>query len=124
MAQVVFFRNNVFLTCYFAVDSGARGCVFLFDANLNASGASTNEFRVLLGSDHHGEQCNTSDNQRTGYVRFTVVDLEQDGSMGVVSLPVMVREVETEEEYREQTRCSVARGMFMCTHSGSGCGHI
>jgi len=119
---VVFFKNNVFLSCRFANGSGAKGCVFLFNANLNESGStSINEFRVSLPSnDYRGNQCNASDNQRNGYMRFTVMDVEEDGSVGVVSLPVAVREVVTEEEYRQQTGCSIPRGQSVHMHKHPG----
>ena len=82
----------------------------LFKANQNGSGAATEEFRVQRSGDL-GTQCNASTNQRNGYMRFSVFDLEQNGmSLGAIAIPVEEKVLETEEEYMQQTGCAVIRG--------------
>ena len=107
-AEVVFFENNVFLSCSFADDSSAVGCVFTFQVNQNGTG---NEQIVLMQS-VGGQQCNTTANQRNGYTEIFVQDLESDGvSMGQLSLPAEVTLLESAAEYSQLTGCSVPTGM-------------
>ena len=108
--QVVFFENNIFLTCSFAVGSRATGCIFLFQVNQNGTVVGIEEF-VVLRSGGGGSQCDVSANQRNGYMDLSVQDLEQDGSTrGQVLLTPREIVLETEAEYTELTGCSIPRG--------------
>lgn len=109
VARVVFFENNVFLTCSFAGGSEAQGCRFTFQVNQNSS--EDEEFLVLRSEG--GQQCNTSLNQRTAYVDLLVVDVERNGDLGQLSISLAADAVlvaESEEAYREMTGCRVEQG--------------
>ena len=111
IGQVVFFENNIFLTCSFAGGSTATGCIFQFQVNQNGTETAVEieEFVVLrFGVD--GSQCNVSANQRNGYMDLFVKDLEQDGMRGQVLLTPREIVLETEAEYTELTGCSIPRG--------------
>lgn len=112
-AQVVFYENNVFLSCSFADDSSASGCVFTFQVNQNGTG---NEQFVLLQS-VGGQQCNTTDNQQNGYTEISVQDLEDvvmdQLSLGQLSLLAEVTVLDSAADYSQQTGCSVPTGMLV-----------
>lgn len=108
-AEIIFFESNIFLTCRFANGSSSQGCAFVFEANLNSTGAPTEKFRVAR-SGHLGNQCNASANQRNGYMSFSVYDVEQNGQMGSVQIAVVDRVLDSEQEYMDLTRCMVMRG--------------
>ena len=105
-ARVVFFENNVFLTCSFAGGSVAQGCRFTFQVNRNAT---DNELFLVLRLES-GQQCNNSVNEHNGYVNISAVDVEEDGTLGRQSLVVVAVVVESEAEYEEMTGCRVRQG--------------
>ena len=109
-AVVIFFENNIFLSCSFASGSVAFGCEFQFQVNLNGTSEGLEEF-VVERSGVHGSLCSASSNQRNGYMTISVLDLEQDRmTRGSVALTPGEQVLETEADYMQQTGCSVQRG--------------
>ena len=108
-AHIMFFENNIFLTCSFAVGSTATGCIFLFQVNQNGTVVEIEEFMVLC-SGPGGSQCSIITNQRNGYMNLSVLDLEQDGTQGQIVLTSGEIMLETEDEYTQLTGCSIPRG--------------
>lgn len=109
-ARVVFFENNVFLTCSFASGSLATGCVFTFLVNQNGTGTEQFMVQQSMGS----QQCNVTTNQRNGYLDISVLDLEADGlSLGAVVLSVNTELVNSEAEYTQMTGCTIPQGIFV-----------
>ena len=102
-AQVVFFENNVFLTCMFANGTETQGCRFTFQVNNNAT---DNEIYTVLRSEG-GQQCNTTINQRNGYEDISVLDAEL---ISQLSLAVETMVVSSEVEYVDLTGCRIGGG--------------
>ncbi len=107
-ARVIFFEDNVFLSCSFAGGSVAQGCRFTFQVNRNDTG---NELFSVLRSER-GEQCNSSVNQYNGYDAISVLDVEEDGALGQLPLAVELVVIESQVEYVELTGCRVQQGQY------------
>ena len=56
------------------------------------------------------KQCNASANQRNGYTTLYALDLESDGMVGQILIPVDEMVIESEESFTDQTGCVVVRG--------------
>ena len=95
----------------FADGSSASGCMFTFQVNQNGTG--NDQFSVLRSND--GQQCNMTNNQRTGYVEISVVDMESEGVFGRLSLSPDVLQLESEQEYVQMTGCAVPTGIISVT---------
>ena len=106
-AQVVFFKNNIFLSCSFARQTAARGCAFRFQVNLNQT--EPEEFEVLRSME--GQQCNISANQQSGYMDISVMDIESDMVKAGVLISVETIVVESESNFTELTGCTVIQGL-------------
>ena len=98
-AEVVFYENDLYLHCTFADNSKATGCVFeLVLKNSNR----TERFNVTRQS---GKLYTTANNQREFYSSVLVVDWEENGMVGNVTLDItsIVRNVSSLAEFTELT---------------------
>ena len=101
-AEAVFFENRLFLRCSFAGNSQARGCAII----LTLSGTNeTERFEVNAVSGGSNSLCTMADNQRDAYRSVEAVDIEMNGSDGILRLEVTTTVLTTEEEYIATTRC-------------------
>lgn len=103
--RVVFFENNVFLTCSFAGGAASMGCVFRFQVNQNGTGTET--FVVLQSM--RSQQCNVTANQLNGYTDISVFDMRADG-VGQLAIAVDTETVGSEDEFTTTTGCTVPQG--------------
>ena len=110
--QAVFFQNRLFLQCSFADNSQARGCVFTLV--LIGSNNETERFEVRRQG-NAGSLCTTANNQREVYSSVLVMDWEENGEDGSVTLNVtnVVMNVSTLAEYTSLTGC--VEGTHVCT---------
>ena len=103
-AEAIFFDNRLFLRCSFAANSQARGCAII----LTLTGSMETE-RFELGAPSGGSSslCTEADNQKEAYSSVEVLDIEADGSDGVVRLNITstVVVLPTEGEYEAMTGC-------------------
>ena len=100
-AEVVFFENRLFLRCSFADNSQAQGCI------IRLTLSSTNETERFQISHRSGSLCTTANNQREAYSSVVILDWEENGMEGNVSLDTAqtVVNVSTLEQYTEITGC-------------------
>lgn len=100
VVEAIFFENNLYLRCTFAVNSAAQGCLI----RLSVSGSNdTDDFRVFREA---GYSCNQTNNRLEAYSDVTVSDLEENWMVGNVSLMVVPMEVFTSNDFMEQTKCT------------------
>ena len=100
-AEVIFFENRLFLRCSFAANSQARGCAII----LTLTGLTeTERFTISRGS---SSLCTEANNHREAYSSVEALDIEANGSDGVVRLNVTstVVVLPTEGEYEAMTGC-------------------
>ena len=114
MAEAIFFENNVYLRCTFAVNSAAKGCLIRLSVS---SRNDTDDFMVFREA---GYLCNETNNRLEAYSDVTVSDLEENGMVGNISLMVVPMEVATLVEFMEQTRCTPPE-VGMCLNLRSKC---
>ena len=81
-AEVMFFKNRLFLRCLFADNSEAQGCI------VRLTLSSTNETESFEVSRDSGSLCTTANNQREAYSSVVVSDLEGSGMKGNINLNV------------------------------------
>ena len=113
VAEAIFFENNLYLRCTFAVNSAAQGCLI----RLSISGSNdTDDFIVSREAEY---SCNRTNNRLEAYSDVTVSDLEENGMMGNVSLMVVPMEVDTLDDFIVQTRCT-APEVGTCLNLRSG----
>ena len=102
-AAIVFFQTNIFVTCVFALESDAVGCVL----QLELANGEVDAFPVAR-SGVTTTQCLQSPNQRDAYVNLTVFDLEDGEDMGtvpfVVTQPTLLDDADS---YTEMTGCGI-----------------
>lgn len=106
IGRAIFFERNVLLTCTFADDSVAMGCVFVFQVNQNGTGTEE-EFVVLQSMD--SRQCNITGNQRNGYTDISVFAL-RSGVIGQFAIEVDAMTVPSEAEFTDMTGCVIPQG--------------
>jgi hypothetical protein len=101
-AEAVFFENRLFLRCSFAANSQARGCAVI----LTLSGRNdTERFELDATSGGNSSLCTEANNQREAYSSVKALDIEANGSDGVVRLDIAPAVLETEGEYVAMTGC-------------------
>ena len=100
-AEVIFFKNRLFVRCSFADNSQARGCI------IRLTLSSTNEIESYKVSRESGSLCTTANNQREAYSGVVVLDMERCGMMGNVSLNITahVLSLPSVVQYTELTGC-------------------
>ena len=76
---MVFFENRLYLQCTFAANSKAMGCVFELNSN------KMERFNVKR---EEGKLFTTANNQRDAYGSVLVMDWEENGEDGNVTLDV------------------------------------
>ena len=106
-ARIIFFQNNIYVTCTFASNSNARGCRFKFVL------ANQNEVEpfFISRSSSTVSQCNVTMNQRRAYVNFTVTDVEANGTNGtrpiVLDNRTDIDSLNSAAEYFSVTGCTI-----------------
>ena len=100
----MYFESKVFFRCYFANDSLANGCRIRLMLDKDSASNETEDFDV---SRELGYMCNSTDNRFETYSSVVGFDIEANGSVGNVSLPVSRVKTDSMEEYIEGTenRC-------------------
>ena len=100
-AEIVFFKNHLFLRCLFADNSQARGCIVMLTLS------TTNDIERFEVSRENKTLCTTTNNQREAYTDVFISDLEGDGKMGNVNLNVTayVQNFPSIMQYTELTGC-------------------
>lgn len=99
-ASIVFFENNIFVTCGFAPGSNATGCVVQLEL-------ANDEMDVLLvpRSGISTTQCLQTPNQRDAYVNLTIIDMEDSDTVPfVVTQPTLLDDANS---YTEMTGCTI-----------------
>jgi hypothetical protein len=103
---VIYFQNYLFLRCFFAENSRARGCaVSLFLAESN----EIETYQFLL--DDGFLPCFRTDfrlDAATYREVVAVVDIEEDGMLGSGNITIIPMNV-TEEMYTDITGCSIGK---------------
>ena len=104
--------NNLFLRCSFADNSQARGCVFTLTLS------STNETERFELTRESGSMCTSANNQREAYSSVVVMDWEENGSDGNVTLNITsgVVNATSSAEYIRLTGCRDGKLMTVFIH--------
>ena len=104
--------NNLFLRCSFADNSQARGCVFTLTLS------STNETERFELTRQSGSMCTSANNQREAYSSVVVMNWEETGSDGNVTLNITSRVVNatSSAEYIRLTGCRDGKLMTVIIH--------
>ena len=103
-AEAIFFENRLFLRCSFASSSQARGCAVI----LTLTGSTeTERFDLSIMSDGSASLCAEANNQREAYSSVEALDVEANGSDGVVRLYInsTVTVLMNEGEFIDMTGC-------------------
>ena len=105
--EAVFFENRLFLHCSFADNSQAQGCI------VRLTLSSTNETESFQISCESGSMCTTANKQGEAYSRVIVLDWEENGMEGNLSLNLDTRRVSTLVEYTRLSEC--VEGIHYCS---------
>ena len=101
----MYYENNIYLQCSFAINGKAQGCSFRF--LLNGSN-ETEEYVIIREAEGmSGQQCNKTKNQLKVYSKIEVSDYGDLDGRGNISLTVVPRKISTIEEYEQQTGCEL-----------------
>ena len=103
VASVIFFENNIFVTCTFASDSIALGCAI----QLVLVNATEPEQLLVLQSGTNVSQCNQTMNQRDAYVSILAGDYEDNGELGTEPLLLEPLVLTDADSYMSWTGCDI-----------------
>ena len=108
--KVYFFENNVFVECSFAANSLSRGCIVL----LIVDGNETLVEELMLERSSNTlstiTQCNTTTYQMITYDVILGLDLESNGTVGSIPVPIKVEPIEDVSNFTEITSCVIPVG--------------
>ena len=99
-AHIVFFENNIYISCTFASDSNAEGCMFQLTLS---NGAETFD---LPRSSSNVSRCTQTRNQPDAFIELTVSDRERDGMIGMQSIVPSIL-ILNRTSYTTLTGCSI-----------------
>ena len=107
IAEVIYFRNRLFLNCSFADNSRARGCA------VRLTLTETNDTEIYkFFRDGDALPCfNTDFRLDAGAYNevVVIVDIEEDNMLGSSNFTVVPMNVSTERSYTDITGCSIGK---------------
>jgi len=124
-ASITFFETNVLLTCTFANQTPALGCVI----SLTLANASTPEQFFLSQNVTGSRQCNTTQNRENAYTVVEAVDWESDQTQGSFPVPIEPLDLEDASNFTALTQCPLPGRLLLSnqldfTHSVSSIWYV